>query len=157
MKHLRLYFRLYKSPRSAFVTLCLTLLALMVVTGVINAAVGTVRDIVTAVSTSRQDKAADAQDERREENVNAALTPAAGHETNANQLSTDRQVNEERARGAQARKDEAALNSNRTLEPTLKARRRYEETRRNNSLDPVAPLSDADLCAELVKRRIPCR
>lgn len=96
------------------------------------------------------------QDVQSEQTVKEDLKQAGTHEDNANAASVSRQVNEARAADAQADKDAAAVNSNRTAEPTRQARQRYEKTRRHDPADAPPAIPDSELCSELAKRNLPC-
>jgi ATP/maltotriose-dependent transcriptional regulator MalT len=148
-RYLRAYLGLYRTRRSTLVTLCITLLALSLAYGAVRGAVNFIRDVTTVVSDSKQD----ARDAAHETNVNASLSQSQASEANANSFSTDRQVSDARAADANAVKESAAKESRRTLEPTRKARRRYEETRRS-PVDDTPALPDSRICAELAARNI---
>lgn len=96
------------------------------------------------------------QDHKLEKQIEAADQKATQAESNANDAGNERIEAEGRAARALEEKQQAAANSNRTLDPVRKARQRYEETRRSSPADAPA-ISDAELCAELAKRSIPCR
>jgi len=96
------------------------------------------------------------QDAQIQKSIDQNAKDAAASETNANTHTEQRQAAEGRAELAQEQKQQAADNSNRTLDPVRKARQRYEETRSSRPADSPA-LSDEQLCAELAKRGIACR
>lgn len=91
-----------------------------------------------------------------QQQVDSSDKQAQQHQDNADDAGADRQTKEGRAARAQEEKDQAADNSNRTIDPVRKARQRYEETRRSSPVNSPA-LSDEQLCAELAKRNITCR
>lgn len=96
------------------------------------------------------------QDEQLQKKIDADTKNAEAHETNSNSIRDSRLEAEGRADLALEARKQAAVNSNRTIDPVRKARQRYEETRRTRTADsPV--LSDDQLCAELTKRGIDCR
>lgn len=96
------------------------------------------------------------QDSKIQKQIDADAGAAATHENNANSAGEQRQAAEGRAELATEQKQQAADNSNRTIDPVRKAHQRYEETRRSSPADSPA-LSDDQLCAELAKRAIACR
>lgn len=96
------------------------------------------------------------KDQQLQREVDSAAGAATQSESNANTHAEQRQAAEGRAEFAQEQKQQAAANSNRTIDPVRKARQRYEETRRSSPAGSP-DLSDEQLCAELAKRSIPCR
>jgi flagellar biosynthesis GTPase FlhF len=104
----------------------------------------------------RHARAVNHQDQQIQRQIDTDTKAAASSESNANTHRDEREAAEGRADLAQEQKQQAAANSNRTLDPVRKARQRYEETRRSSPADSPA-LSDEQLCAELAKRGIACR
>jgi biopolymer transport protein ExbB/TolQ len=104
----------------------------------------------------RHARAINHQDQQIQKQIDTDTKAAASSESNANTHRDEREAAEGRADLAEEQKQQAAANSNRTLDPVRKARQRYEETRRSSPADSPA-LSDEQLCAELAKRGIACR
>lgn len=96
------------------------------------------------------------QDAQIQQKIDAAAKGGEQSEANANTHQEDRLTAEGRAKKAWEDKEQAAINSNLTIEPLRKARRKHEEVRKSRPSD-FPSITDDELCAELAKRSIPCR
>jgi ParB-like chromosome segregation protein Spo0J len=104
----------------------------------------------------RHTRAVNKQDAQIQSTIDAAAKAAEETQNAADQHAGERQAAEGRAELADEQKQQAAANSNRTIEQVRKARDSYEKTRRSSPADSPA-ISDDQLCAELAKRGIACR
>ena len=96
------------------------------------------------------------QDAQIQQKIDAASKAGEQSEVNANTHEANRLKDEGRADKAWQEKEQAAVNSNLSLEPLRKARRKHEEVRKSRPSD-FPSITDDELCAELAKRSIPCR
>jgi hypothetical protein len=144
LKTLRLYWGMLKPGYK--VALC-ALLAILIFAGFYFA--GTAGDTISSFISNKRDQ-------RHERAIDTSQEKASESEGNANVINGQRELKEEDARRAEGQREQARENSNRTVAPTRAARRRYEETRRNNASDPVPALPDERICTELESRGIPC-